>query len=175
METLSIGQYQDQVHYAETLEVYRRNSDWWAVFACFDLARGPHSARDIARLLSISESEAEEALEALRTLGFLKKDGQSYASVPGKEFMPFNFNGMTHEENIERHALVSQQILNDMGPRQRMFFDHRCFALNEQILSDLYKDIAAAFDRAFAKSQLTVGNDKICKMTFTAVDVLKKD
>jgi len=69
--------------------------------------------------------------------------------------------------------LISQQVLNDLEVTQKMAFDHRCFAANDEILTELYKDLATAFEKAFAKAQMSQNRDRIFKMTFTAVDVLK--
>ena len=158
---------------ASLLDSYQRNSNWWTVFACFDLARMEPTVEWITRHTGLAIEDVEEALEGLRILGYLRKEGQRYQPIRGKDFVQFDFEPKTRAESIDQHALVSQQILNELGPTQTTAFDHRCIAANDEIVLELYKDIAAAYEKAFAKAKCSKKNDRIFKMTFTAVDVLK--
>lgn len=171
---LAAGVQQNTVDFAETRDSYERNTNWWTVFACFDLKHLEPTVQGIARRTSLSEEEVREALEGLCVLGYLRRQGDIYQAVEGADFLHFDFSQRTRAEMIDRHGLVSQQILNELVDKRHVTFDHRCFAANDEILKELYRDLRAAFDKAFAKAQTTSGCDRIFKMTFTAVDVLSK-
>lgn len=164
---------QNQGSFAEVLDAYQRNSNWWAVAACFELSNMTPTAAWIAKKTGLDVADVEEALEGLRMLGFYRKEGDKFIPVRGKDFVHFDFESRTRAESIDQHALVSQQILNDLGPNRKTAFDHRCFAANDEIIVELYKDIAAAYEKAFAKAKKSEKNDRIFKMTYTAVDVLQ--
>lgn len=159
---------------SEIREAYQRNSNWWTVYACFDLDQFEGTVAWISGATGLSPEDVEEALEALCVLGHLQKNGDRYVEAPGRDFVSFDFESKTRAEAIEQHALVSQQILNELGPTQKTAFDHRCLAANDEIILELYKDISKAFEKAFAKARNSKATDKIFKMTFTAVDVLKR-
>jgi hypothetical protein len=159
--------------FSDVLDAYQRNSNWWTVFACFDLVGCQPTVDWIAERTGLPRVDVNEALEGLRMLGYLRQDGDRYYPVHGKDFVHFGFEGLSKAQVVDRHALVSQQILNHLEPTRKYAFDHRCFAADDEIIGELYKDIAAAFDKAFTKSRNYRGADKVFKMTFTAVDVLK--
>lgn len=167
------GNQQATSDFMSLLDSYQRNSNWWTVFACFDLARMEPTVDWITQHTGLDVEDVMEALEGLRSLGYLRKEGSRYQPIRGKDFVQFDFEPKTRAESIDQHALVSQQILNELGPTQKTAFDHRCIAANDEIVLELYKDIAAAYEKAFAKARASNKNDRIFKMTFTAVDVLK--
>lgn len=171
---LALGRHQPTVEFAEVRDSYQRNSNWWAIFACFDLPVSDPTPEAIAKMTKLQLSEVCEALEGLCLLGYLRKKGESFEQVEGRDFLHFDYNGVSKAEIIDRHGLVSQQMLNDLASCQRFAFDHRCFAANDAILHELYKDLRAAFDKAFAQAQTCTSGDRIFKMTFTAVDVLSE-
>jgi hypothetical protein len=171
---LATGTQQSTINYAEIRGSYERNSNWWTVFACFDLQQIERTAVGIARRTGLPLAEVEEALSGLCVLGFLTRRGDSFEPVEGADFHHLDFSNMSNDEKVDRHGLVSQQILNELPDRRDVTFDHRCFAANDEILKELYKDMRAAFEKAFAKAQTSQRCDRIFKMTFTAVDVLSK-
>ncbi len=172
--SLASGQYQPTVEFAEVRDSYQRNSNWWAIFACFDVPVSDPTPDVIAQMTSLPLNEVCEALEGLCLLGYLRKKGESFEQVEGRDFLHFDYSNVSRAEIIDRHGLVSQQMLNDLASCQRFAFDHRCFAANDAILHELYKDLRAAFDKAFAQAQTCTTGDRIFKMTFTAVDVLSQ-
>ena len=152
----------------------QRNTGWWTVFACLDLAKCEPTAKAIQDKTQLPMIEIQEALDGLCLLGYLVRQGERFEQVPGRDFLHFDYSATEKTAIIDRHGLVSQQILNDLAVCDRLAFDHRCFAANDAILGELYKDLRAAFDKAFAQAQTSETNDRIFKMTFTAVDVLSQ-
>ncbi len=172
LEGLSVGRKQTTVGFSEILDSYQRNSNWWTVFACFDLRDCVPTAKGISQRTGLELSEVEDALSGLSLLGYVKLENGRYVQVPGREFLHFDFEGRPMQEIVDRHALISQQVLNHLSPERKLAYDHRCFAANGKIIDELYKDLAAAFEKAFTKAQTSETNDRIFKMTYTAVDVL---
>lgn len=173
-DTLQPGSSSEQIGYSDAQEAFQLNSNWWTVFALFDLPDFTPSALWISKKTGIRVEEVVEALEGLVVLGFLKKENGTFSPVKGKEFLKFDWSKKTKTEIIDEHAIVSQQILNQMHANTTVAFDHRFLAGNKEIIVELYKDIQEAFNKAFEKSQkMKAANDAIFKITFTAVDVLK--
>lgn len=171
---LNAGNTPEQIGYMEAKESFQRNTNWWTVFATFDLPDFNPSALWISKKTDLHVEEVVEALEGLTVLGYLKKENGAYDPIKGKEFLKFDWSNKSKSEIIDEHAVVSQQILNHMHADTTVAFDHRFIAGNKQLIDELYQDIKIAFDKAFAKSQENkLKNDSIFKITFTGVNVLK--
>lgn len=172
--TLQAGNTVGQIGYEEAKEAFQKNSNWWTVFACFDLPDFKPSALWISKKTNIQVEEVVEALEGLVVIGFLKKENGSFTPIKGKDFIKFDWGNKTKAEIQEDHTTVTQQILNQMHPKTTVAWDHKFFAGNKEIIQELYDDIQLAFQKAFEKGQQNkVANDSIFKITFTGVDVLK--
>ncbi len=171
-DSLVVGRSISTVSYADALANYRNNTDWWVVFASFDLVDFQPSPLWIANKTNLSVDTVVEALEGLVVLGFLMKENESFYPVKGKDFIKFDVKGRKKAEVLNEHSLISRQILNQMGEDVLVAVDHRCFASNVEILGELYSDIAQAFEKAFKNSSNAKTKDRIFKMNFTAVDVL---
>lgn len=169
---LSVGNSDSPISYEDALENYRKNTDWWVVFAAFDLPGFQSSPLWIAQKTNLKVEVVVEALEGLSLLGYLKKEQGAFYPVKGKDFVNFEVQKRKKLEVIEEHGLISRQILNHLSENSLVAADHRCFASNGAILSELYSDIAKAFEKAYTDSIKASNKDKIFKMTFTAVDVL---
>lgn len=172
-EALINGRPTAAIGYADALENYRRNTDWWVVFAAFDLPDFDPSPLWISQRANLSVEVVVEALEGLAVLGFLKKDQGSFSPIKGKDFVNFDVKNKPKSEVLEEHSIIAHQILNQLEPEALAAVDHRCFAANLEILQELYSDISTAFEKAYSKSKDAKPKDRIFKMTFTAVDVLK--
>ena len=62
-----------------------------------------------------------------------------------------------------------------MHPNTTIAYDHCFMTGNKENITALYTDIQAAFDKAIQRSKLNpTKNDGIYKMTFTAVDIVKR-
>jgi hypothetical protein len=172
--SLQAGSDTQHIGFNDAREAFQRNSNWWTVFATFDLPDFTASPLWISGKTGLPVEEVVEALEGLSVLGYLKKENGSFMPMKDREFLKFDWSGKSKAEIIDEHAVVSQQILNDMHPNTTVAFDHRFLAGNKELIIELYKDIQAAFDKAFEKSQQQrASNDAIFKVTFTAVDVLQ--
>lgn len=173
-QTLESGKSGNQIGFLDARENFQNNSNWWTVFATFNMPDFNPSTLWISKRANLPVEEVVEALEGLTSLGYLTKTNDSFVPVKGKEFLSFDWSGKSKAEIIDQHALVSQQILNHLHPATTVVFDHRFFASNIEIVTQLYKDINSAFEKAFLDSQANKSkNDGIYKITFTAVDVLK--
>jgi len=166
------GKSHEQILYKDALEAYQRNSNWWTVFATFDLPDFSPSPIWITKKTGLNIEEVVEAIEGLAVLGFLKKENGAFYPVKDKSFVSFDNSKRDKAEVLDEHAVISQQILNHLSSEARVAYDHRCIAANKEIIVDLYRDILTAFDKAFQKSQEVKNNDGIFKITFTAVDVV---
>ena len=156
----------------EARDLFRRNSNWWVVYAAFDLPDFVPSPTWISQRTNLDVAEVVEALEGLTTLGCLTKDDGAFYPVKGKEFIGADWPTESKAKVIDGHALVSQQILNQLHEKTQIAYDHRCIAANKKIISELYQDISKAFEKAFENARSNPSaNDGIYKMTFTAVDV----
>lgn len=160
------------VSYGDALENYISNTNWWVVFASFDLPDFDSSPLWISQKTNIAVKEVVEALEGLAVLGLLKKENGGFSPIRGKESFKIDVRRKPKAEILEDHALIASQILNQLQEDSLVAIDHRCFAGNIEILQELYSDIAQAFEKACSKSKSLKNKDRIFKMTFTAVDVL---
>ncbi len=172
--SLAAGHTREHIPYNDALEAYRSNSNWWTVFASFDLPDFSPSPLWISKRMGLAVEEVVEALEGLATLGFLRKEGSAFYPIKDRGFLRFDIEGRARKDLLDEHALVSQQVLNHLNETGRAAIDHRCFAANTEILKELYADVAKAFDKAFEASQKLKTNDGVFKMSFTAVDVAPK-
>lgn len=173
---LVIGNASPQIGYEEAKRAFQLNSNWWTVFASFDLPDFQPSAIWISTKTGIEIKEVVEALEGLLVLGMLEKKNGFISSIKNKNFFGFEWKNKSKAEIFEEHAIVSQQILNHVTPNSSVALDHRFFACNKDIITELYNDIKSAFDKAFEKSQTTQNNNTdIFKITFTAVNVLNEE
>jgi hypothetical protein len=169
---LSDGHQSTNISYAESMDNYRKNTDWWVVFAAFDLPDFQNSTIWISKKTKLSIETVVEALEGLETLGFLvKKDGK-YLPISEKALIKFDLSKKEKAVVLDEHALISRQVLNNLNENAMAAFEHRCFASNANILTELYSDISKAFDKAYQASLKAKDKNQILKMTFTATDVL---
>lgn len=67
--SLATGKHLSPISYADALENYRKNTDWWVVFAAFDLPEFQPSALWISQKVKIPVDTVVEALEGLFVLG----------------------------------------------------------------------------------------------------------
>ncbi len=173
-EHLTKGKDTTSITYEDALSNYRGNTDWWVVFASFDLPDFKPSPLWISQKTRVPVETVVEALEGLTVLGYLQNNGGAYTPVPGKDFVKFEVQNRKKPEVIHEHSLITRQILNQLTEDALVAVDHRCFASNVEILKELYSDISQAFQKAYQNSQTSKTKDKVFKMTFTAVDVLEQ-
>lgn len=171
--TLASGAALSPISYADALENYRKNTDWWVVFAAFDLPDFQPSPLWVSQRVKLPVDVVVEAMEGLAVLGYLRKENGAFYSIKGKDFVKFNVTSQKKSEVIEEHSLISHQIINQLTEDALMAVDHRCFASSVEILKELYSDVAKAFEKAYQASTEAKNKDRIFKMTFTAVDVLQ--
>lgn len=173
---LEVGNTTEHISHTEAREAFQRNTDWWTVFASFGLPDFNPSPLWISKKTGIAVEEVVEALEGLAVLGHLRKENGAFFQIEGKEMYSFSFDGKTKAQVIDEHAVVAQQILNDMSLESTFAIDHGFIAGNKEIITDLYNDIKAAVDKAFNRSQKSQqANDGIYKISFSAVDVIKQN
>lgn len=168
--TLATGFTSSPISYADALENYRKNTDWWIVFDAFDLPNAKGSALWIASKTTLSVETVTEALEGLAVLGLLAKSANGFEKV--KQNIDLPNDGLTKHQRIQDHALISRQILNQLGEDSRGSIRHTCFASNIQIITDLYSQIdrlileAQEKSRALKKEEI----DNVYLATYTAVN-----
>lgn len=169
---LADGVQKTPISYEDAMENYRKNTDWWVIFAAFDLPDFQSSTIWISQKTGLSIETVVEALEGLETLGYLKNESGKYAPVNGKSLIKFETKNKDKAQVLSDHALISKQMLNHLYDNPMAAFEHRCFASNVEILRELYSDISKAFDRAYSASIKDKNKDSILKITFTATNVL---
>lgn len=172
--SLASGALMNPVSYTDAIDNYTMNTDWWAVFAAFDLTDMNPSPIWIADHLAMSLNTVIEALEGLVVLGYLTKDSKGYSVIPNKDFIKLEPTALPKPEVIEAHSLISRQIINDLDEQKPLAIDHRCFASNIEILKQLYSDINQAMEKAFEQSKNLKNKDSIFKMSFTATDIIPR-
>lgn len=172
VQNLANGSSLSAISYADAMENYRKNTDWWVVFAAFDLPGFQSSPLWISQRLNLGIETVIEALEGLVLLGYLTKASAGYEKIKGKEFVSVKPNDRKKADVIEEHSLISAQVLNQLNEGAIMAIDHRCFASDVDTLKELYFDINAAMEKAYKNSMRVSAKDRIFKMSFTAVDVL---
>ncbi len=171
---LVMGQQSSPITYADALENYKKNTDWWVVLAAFSLSDYQPSSLWISQKVKLPVDIVVEALEGLSVLGQLKKDNGSYYSIQNKTLIKSDFVGLQKADVIEEHFLISQQIISQLEEDALMACDHRCFASNIDILNELFADITKALEKACAASLKAQNKDRIFKTTFTSVDLLNR-
>lgn len=172
VHNLTNGSNFGTISYSDAMENYRKNTDWWVVFAAFDLPGFQASPLWISQRLKMSIETVIEALEGLKLLGYLSTGSGLYEKVPGREFIHVGPNDRKKSEVIEEHSVISAQVLNQLHETAIMAIDHRCFASDVETIKELYSDLNAAMEKAYKKSIASSAKDRIFKMSFTAVDVL---
>lgn len=169
---LTAGITTGSISYADALENYRKNTDWWIVFDTFDLNNAKGSALWISSKTALGVETVTEALEGLTVLGLLVK------SVNGFEKVKQNFNipneGQTKNQKMQDHALISRQILNHLGEDTRGAVRHMGFASNIDIVTELYHKIdhlileAQEKSRALRKEEI----DNVYLTTYTSINTI---
>lgn len=171
--SLASGTATSPISYADALENYRTNTDWWIVFESLDLPNAVGSSLWLSGRTGISVETVTEALEGLVVLGMLKKSQNGYEKIK----LNFNFphEGQTKQQRIEEHALISRQILNHLHHEARGAIRFASFASNMQIIADLYQKIDKALieaqeqSRKLPKEQL----DNVYLASYTSITSLQ--
>lgn len=149
-EPLAMGASTSPITYADALENYRKNTDWWIIFDALDLPNAVGSALWIAGRTGFSVENITEALEGLIVLGLLEKSRNGYEKVKTNFNVP-NDN-KSKLQKMEDHALISRQILNHLNEQARGAIRFASFASNVEIIADLYQKIDKALLEAQDKS-----------------------
>jgi hypothetical protein len=171
---LEVGNTTEHISIDDARASFQRNTDWWTVFACFDLPDFNQSPLWISKKTGVSVEEVVEALEGLSVLGLLTRENGTFAPSKGREFFLYDFSGKSKKQVIEDHSIVTQQILNDMRMDGTFAIEHCSLAANKEIISELYSDMKAAIVKAFQKSQeMKNRNDGVYRIAFTAVDAIR--
>lgn len=155
---LATGFTTSPISYADALENYRKNTDWWIVLEAFDLNNAKGSALWISGRTGIGVETVTEALEGLTVLGLLTKSVNGFEKI-NKDFFGFE-NVKSKTERFLDHALVSRQILNHLGEDSRAAIRYGHFASNLNIIAEMYDKINQAILEADAKSK-TLSRDQI--------------
>lgn len=169
---LSEGNSGSPISYADSLENYRKNTDWWIVFDCLDLPNAIGSALWIAGRTGLSVETANEALEGLVVLGLLKKSQNGYEKVTLNFDVPSE--NQTKAQRMAEHALISRQILNHLHEEARGAIRFGSFASNVQIIADLYEKIDKAIYEAQEKSRKLSKQelDNVYLVSYTSITAL---
>ncbi len=144
---LASGAPTSPITFADALENYRKNTDWWIIFDSLDLPSSMGSALWISGRTGISVESVTEALEGLVVLGLLRKSPNGYEKAKINFDLPSD--NQTKQQRMEDHALISRQILNHLNEDARGAIRFASFASNIQIIADLYQKI----DKALLEAQ----------------------
>lgn len=170
--SLASGVATSPISYADALENYRTNTDWWIVFESLDLPNAIGSALWLSGRTGISVETVTEALEGMIVLGLLKKSHNGYEKIKLNFDIPHE--GQTKQQRMEEHALISRQILNHLHNDARGAIRFASFASNIQIIADLYQKIDKALleaqeqSRKLPKDQL----DNVYLASYTSITSL---
>lgn len=170
-QKLSSGTESGPVSYADALENYKKNTDWWIIFDSFDLEGSKGSALWIASRTGFTVEAVTEALEGLVVLGLVKKSEQGFEKIK-EEFDPVQ--SLSKAEVFEDHAMISRQVLNHLLPEAKGAVRFASFASNINIIAEMYQKINEAIIEADKKSKKLKRDqiDNIYLSTFSAVSSL---
>ena len=169
MPELATGQNINPVSYADALENYRKNTDWWIVFDALDLPNAIGSSLWLSGRTGISVEVVTEALEGLVVLGLVTKNQKGFVKI--KETLVIPNNDLTKIKRMEDHATISRQVLNHLNEDTRGYIRFSSMPSNHQIIQEMYEKINQIIFEADAKSK-SLPSDKIDNIyltTFTSI------
>lgn len=166
---LTSGLESNSISYADALENYRTNTDWWIVFDSFELSGAHGSALWISGRTGLGLDTITEALEGLVVLGLVKRTEKGFEAV--KDVIHLPNNDQTKLKKMEDHALISRQVLNHLGENAKGALRFASFASNIQIIAEMYEKINKAILEADEQSKKLNRDqiDNIYLASFTAV------
>lgn len=167
--SLAVGTSSSPISYADALENYRTNTDWWIVFDSFELPNSVGSALWIAGRTGLSVDTVTEALEGLVVLGLVARTSKGFEAV--KNVLHIPNDNQTKQKKMDEHALISRQILNHLHDEAKGALRFASFASNIQIIAEMYEKINKIILEADEKSK-SLSRDKIDNIylsSFTAV------
>lgn len=167
--SLAAGVATSPISYADALENYRNNTDWWIIFDSFDLPSAIGSALWISGRTGLSVDVVTEALEGLVTLGLVGRTTKGFEKIKTEILLPHE--NQTKQERMEKHALISRQVLNHLHDNAKGALRFASFASNIQIIAEMYTKIDQAILEADERSKKLPRNqiDNVYLMSFTAV------
>lgn len=167
--SLAAGTSQSPISYADALENYRMNTDWWIVFDSFELPNAIGSSLWISGRTGLSLDTVTEALEGLVMLGLIKRTDKGFEAV--KNVIKLPNEDLTKQKYMENHALISRQVLNHLTDDARGALRFASFASNIKIIAEMYEKINQAILDADEQSKKLSRDqiDNIYLASFTAV------
>lgn len=171
LENVSLvqGKPDHVISYADAMNNYRKNTDWWVIFDTFDLPGAKGSALWISSKTGIGVETVTEALEGLTVLGLLRQSTNGFEKV--KNEIQIVHDNQSKAERMQDHALISHQILNHLDQHAKGALRFASFASNIEIISELYAKIDEAFYEAQRKSKAVKKEllDNVYLLSYTSV------
>lgn len=167
---LSVGASKSSVSYADALENYRRNIDWWIVLESLDLSNATGSSLWVSEKTGISVELATEALEGLVVLGLIKNGSNGFEKIKSHFDVPWN--DKTKAQKLEDHALISHQVMNRLDEDARGAVRFAAFASNLEIIKEMYFKIDKLILDAQEKSKKLSASqlDNVYLVSYTSVN-----
>lgn len=168
--SLAKGALNSSVSYADALENYRRNMDWWVVLEALDLEHAVGSAIWLSQKTGISVENTTEALEGLVVLGLLKNGPKGFEKIKKNFDVPWNDKSKV--QKLEDHALISHQIMNRLDEEARGAVRFSAFASNIEIIKEMYFKIDKLILEAQEQSQKLNSSklDNVYLISYTSVN-----
>jgi hypothetical protein len=172
MPELATGQKSNPVSYADALENYRKNTDWWIVLEAFDLNNFNGSALWVSQRTGLDVETVIEALEGLSVLGLLTKSSNGFEKIQ-KDFLGFESTKNKQQRFLD-HSLVSSQILNHLNEDSKAAIRYGHFASNLSIITEMYEKINQVILEADEKSKALSRDqiDNVYLLSMTAVTAI---
>lgn len=126
----------------------------------------------IANKLNISIETAAQALDNLVILGLAERTSEGFLPKEVKFLIPDD--EMTPEVRMDRHTLVSLQILNRLDPRKRTFYYQGFVASNKEAFTELKTKLNKLLSD-FSLQSAHGPKDGLYCFTTTAVDIMEND
>lgn len=166
---LAEGASRSPIRYADALENFRRNTDWWVVADVLDLPNAVGSALWVAQKTGFSVEDVSEALEGLVVLGLLKKSEKGFEKVKRDFDVPWT--DQSKQQKLDDHALISRQILNHLNESARGAIRFASFASNIEIIAEMYRKVDQALNEAQEKSRKLKPSslDNVYLVSYTSV------
>lgn len=161
------------ISYEQAIKNFFGNWIWRAVHAMMDHQDFDSSPLWIAQHLKVSVEDAAEALDGLVLLGLARRTEKGFEARQIQFLVPNEY--MELGSRIEKHAILSQQIVNQMNLPQKLGFHFVCAASDHATFKKLHKEIGALFEKFRLESEKLTAKDGVYCASYEGVDVMQPD
>lgn len=171
-EKVSSSKKTDTMAYEKALKNFLGNYVLRAVHAFMEHQDFDASPVCIANKLNISIESAAQALDCLILLGLAERTSDGFKAKQCQFLIPED--EMDMESRLDRHTLVSLQILNRLDSKKRTLFSQGFVASNKEAFGDFRTKLRKLVDE-FTLTSASGPKDGLYCFTATGVDIMEGD